>query len=1012
MQNADWVNTIDRQYACSVELSEYYKFINNSTAFYTYTQGEENFSVNDGKRWIKFNFNPEMVKGFFTLIDRCRRAKGEPLIMCVLERQAPHSGLYIDLDIETKNTKIAETFKETDFSRLGRLIVSHIKTNIEITSPVKTNLFFLVKPTLVKKPDDMWKYGIHILLPSMLFEKRLKQYLLKKMSEDERIKDFMRKHDVENIDKFFDTNSANVPAVLFGACSKQNMFKPYELRYAFEYSFDNDDEPPESAKIPIETLESKNLVSELALSNEIEPPLIPRKLFPANPSIASQLEKTPIVTEMVVDDTIKWDPECEIVHSLLDILPEKYYEDRNLWRNVVFALANSKKEFKQLAIDFSKKSKSKWDETAFNELWDYALSHTVPNPLTIRSIEYWAREHSKLMYDNVMKNNSRVLLRNYIFKSLGKLSNNQIAQLLSKIFATKFVTDVDPFLLRQDRYLWYEFVDYDDQREAGEIWKWRQVAVPEKISKYMSEELLQHVEEIRRELTTEVIDKSQELSELEIKTKKQIQKNLEHVKDELGSYQFKSHVIREAEMYFRRYNFISQIDKNGMLLGVGNGVLCLGKECKLINSHHEYILSLYTPVYYVPFNPMDEKIKKVMKAIEDIVYEPDAREWIMMFFAQCLDGERKEGIILLWEGSGQNGKTTLIQWVTKSLGKYASKLAMNLLTSDHETSDKPNSAAMRLKDLRFGYFEESRRGDKLNEARLKEVANPGFMTARDLHRKQEVFPVTCNCVATSQYPFIIDAVDHGTWRRIRHYQSKIQFKKDPDPAKPYEKKEDQDLIRRDDPDFQVAFLSVLTYYYEKLQKEYRGEIQNVPAPTIIKETEEFRSSRDSMHRYIRQNVVKSSCGNKYPLSYLVTRYIEWYAYNVDKNTPKIATIEQEFRNSLLSKYLSPLANGDYELVGCRIFAFSKDGGTVPDLHGGEEYLSSYITASAPTKNETGEVIMSSDETSEKTKDVTSEETKDVASEETKDVTSDATKDDADTQNIKIDELDWVIECFK
>jgi len=939
MQNAEWVNAIDRQRMYSAELAEYYQFLNNSSIYASFKTGEENFSVNDGKRWLKFNFPPDVVKQFFNIVEKCRKVKSESLIMCILERQAPCSGLYIDFDIETKDSNIS--FDEKELIKIGRFILNYVKQSTVITETTKVNLFFAVKPAIVKKSESLWKYGIHIICPNILIEKPFKQWLYQRMSEDTKIAEIMKKHNVENFDKVFDTNSANVPPVLFGVCSKQNMFKPYVLSCAYEYVIDTDpNEPIDCVKISQEELDKRNLVAELALSNETEPPLLPRRTFTPKPEIVTELEKQPKQNDLFVDDSFKWDPEHEIVKSLLDLLPEKYYEDRNLWRNVIFALANTKKELKQLAIEFSKKSKSKWDPDAFDDLWNYALEHTVERPLTIRSIEFWARENNRLLYENVMKNNSRVLLRNYIFNSFGKLTHNHIAQLLSKIFSTRFVTDVDQSMLK-DGYQWYEFVTSEEKKEKGEIWKWRSTILPERINFYISDQLISQVEEVGREINNELIERTAELSELEIKTKKQIVKNLDKIKSDLGSHVFKVNVLKESEPYFHQYGFLSRLDKDGSLMGVGNGVLILSDHCTLIDNPHEHCISKYSSIPFIPFDQQNEKTKKVLKAIEDIIFESDAREWIMMFFAQCLDGFQKEGLILLWEGSGQNGKTTLIQWVAKCLGQYASKLVMTLLTSDYETADKPNSAAMKIKGLRFGYFEESRRGDKLNEARLKELANPGSITARDLHKKQEMFPVTCNTVATSQYPFIIDATDHGTWRRIRHYKSKIQFKKDPDPNKPYEKQEDQNLIRKDDPDFLASFLSVLVHYYEQLQTKYGGEMKNVPCPTISHETEEFRISRDSIHRYICHNIFKSPLERKYSMSYLVKEYIAWYIMNVDKAPPKVATIEQEFRNSILSSYLSPLPSGDYELVGCRIKVSDKDSGTTQVLGEGEEYLSGY-----------------------------------------------------------------------
>jgi hypothetical protein len=115
----------------------------------------------------------------------------------------------------------------------------------------------------------------------------------------------------------------------------------------------------------------------------------------------------------------------------------------------------------------------------------------------------------------------------------------------------------------------------------------------------------------------------------------------------------------------------------------------------------------------------------------------------------------------------------------------------------------------------------------------------------------------CNFVSASQYDFIVDTTDHGTWRRLRHYTAKAKFVKNPEPSNPFEKKEDPRFVTEylDNPEFLSGMLSILTHYYERLLNEYGGELKNVRSPTIEAETDIFRISQDSLFRWIDQYIV-------------------------------------------------------------------------------------------------------------------------------------------------------------
>lgn len=499
----------------------------------------------------------------------------------------------------------------------------------------------------------------------------------------------------------------------------------------------------------------------------------------------------------------------------------------------------------------------------------------------------------------------------------------------------KYCVDIDVGSRGAQSYCWYEFVLPNEPQRPGEVWKWRKEVEPDNIHIYMSEKLTNVMNGVARQLETRRLNaKNEELAKYYVN----LAKSFNAAKLNIYNDTFKNGTLRQANYLFRRRGFVEQLDVNPDLFGTLNGVLHLGSKCSLIAQFHEHPISKFSPVAYVKFDPKnpDPWQQLVLDAIADIIVEQDARDWILFHAAQGLSSGPKEGIMLLWEGGGQNGKTSFLRWIAKVLGPYADKFNIQLLCSAREDADRPNSAVMRFKHLNYAYSEESNKSQMLNVARLKEMVNPGELSGRDLNSKQETFTMKTNMVAASQYSFIIDTTDHGTWRRLRHYTSKTKFRKNPDPLNPFEKADDQRFVRQfpTDPQFQSAVLSILIHYYERLQNEYNGELKNVPSQTIDCETDIFRIRQDAIHRWISQSVVSSpNCSNEYTISTLGNLYIDWFVRNIKPSKPPVFEIIKEIESSAIGKFLRPTQNRTLSMRGYRILTDDE-----MELRPGEEML--------------------------------------------------------------------------
>ena len=210
-------------------------------------------------------------------------------------------------------------------------------------------------------------------------------------------------------------------------------------------------------------------------------------------------------------------------------------------------------------------------------------------------------------------------------------------------------------------------------------------------------------------------------------------------------------------------------------------------------------------------------IKEIHKILKDIIYEEDVFEYILIYLASSLNNLMKEPILFLWQGSGANAKSTILEMIKNVLGPYAKKLPLSLITDKRESSQNANSALMQLKGARFGYFSEPEKNETLNTGRVKELLSGESLSSRELHSRQEIFENRSQLIAASNYDFLIPCSDNGIWRRIRYYNFKMKFCENPSKKNIFEKLINKTLITETikKKEYLEGFLSILVNYYDK-----------------------------------------------------------------------------------------------------------------------------------------------------------------------------------------------------
>jgi len=203
-----------------------------------------------------------------------------------------------------------------------------------------------------------------------------------------------------------------------------------------------------------------------------------------------------------------------------------------------------------------------------------------------------------------------------------------------------------------------------------------------------------------------------------------------------------------------------ELDQHRNLLVVNNGTVDL-RTGTLGLHRREDLATKLAPVDYDP----DAAAPSWVTFLEQILPDPDVREFLQRFAGYCLTGDVTEHVIAFLLGIGANGKTTFLEALTKVMGDYACQAAPDLLL---RRRDDPHPAGLAdLKGARLALASETGEGRHLDEALVKRLSGGDRIKARQLYKDWFEFDPTHKFVVATNHRPEITGTDQGIWRRIR-----------------------------------------------------------------------------------------------------------------------------------------------------------------------------------------------------------------------------------------------------
>jgi phage/plasmid-associated DNA primase len=877
------------------------------------------FRLNKADKEIKANitspngryFLPDTEKAgnFFSLLNQCHTKKFalhfREMQITDIENDVG-SGIMLDFDIyQESNKNPLETKNCQDFSSSVMDCLINM-LDYKGRDVVESYVGIIVKPRLVfNKDKNLWKNGFHMLIPNIwLAREQKKMFLQEILNNKECQREFMDLFEMP-LSSALDMQSASVPVYFVYNC-KEDVSEPYVLKDVSLYKskITNNGES-NSVKNSIAVVYSNrdtfpsSINRELSLSFKgIEKEKIFYKFKQEYAKRLQSKVREEITFTKEFDDSMAVfnhfnsyvDDNLEYYRTLVtEVLDPKRAEDRKLWRDAVFAIANINKPFrvafKEVARQFSMRCPSKYESESFESLWNQAIDSKSNNSLTYNSIVYWCKEDNPRKFNSILDKDITTIIEldafsreNFVLN--GSLFQYHFAYYIFHLFKQKFAYDVDG-----KNGKWYEFVIDNDEYKNGEVYKWRHEIKPDNLIIYISNRLPEIVSKV---LEKAEIRKSSVEDENIVKYIESRSEKLRKSGENLYKTEFKNGVIKEAESLFRRRGFIDSLDEAENVMGVANGVLLLDDDVKFISGYHEHLVSMYSEVAYYDFDINSKESTILLKMLMNIFPENelDMFHYLMYFLATCLDNRPKDSMFLILQGSGSNGKSSLLELAKTILGQYGAKVSMSILTEQRSGSGNANEQLMAYHRGRLAFYSETNKQEEINSAVVKEFTSQESMTGRGIFEKQRTFRPKCNHVVTTNYYPVIKTTDYGIWRRMKLYRHKVSFKPKHklDPNNKYEKEADENVAKEFsyNKGIKEAFLALLVEYYKDLQKNHGGKLSNIKSESLERDSLEYRNSMDTLNRFICENVIVSK-QSSVSINEIVDAYVDFLTEEYGKS---------------------------------------------------------------------------------------------------------------------------------
>ena len=202
-----------------------------------------------------------------------------------------------------------------------------------------------------------------------------------------------------------------------------------------------------------------------------------------------------------------------------------------------------------------------------------------------------------------------------------------------------------------------------------------------------------------------------------------------------------------------------EFDRFPMLLNVANGILNL-ETGELIDHDKGLFLTKYSPASFDPI----ASAPIFQKFLSEIQPDPGMRSFLQRYFGYCATGLTTEQDFAIFCGTGDNGKSVLIEIMSHVLGEYAVFLPRESILMKRQEEPIRNDLAM-LKGARIAICMESGVDRRLDETLVKSLTGQDTITVRRIYESPFTFKPECKIILGTNHKPQIRSNSYAIWKR-------------------------------------------------------------------------------------------------------------------------------------------------------------------------------------------------------------------------------------------------------
>jgi P4 family phage/plasmid primase-like protien len=490
-------------------------------------------------------------------------------------------------------------------------------------------------------------------------------------------------------------------------------------------------------------------------------------------------------------------PPIEAAKALLEIIDDQYFHDRDSWLKIGTALRKEYGDLDAFPL-FDKHSQRSDKYPGLRECKAEFEGMNVKSGVGFGTIIHYAKKSNETKtqqwfntYINKQpepQTNSTQILDPAINRAIQLASNNRYELLtqddygLAQIFLSEYRDDIRMVGEKGDgeAYVW------DENKLLWHRWK------PEFVKIYIQGKLRPIVQSIYKR-------EKDELNSMkgEIKRKGLNSKYKEKLGNRIDSKQKLVTILSKAVQYVTATRhakgimtqcihecldkeFEDLVNKSENELPMKGGMLINLKTGEVRKRTREDYWSFELDVSIA--DEVNQEFRDIgMKWLESICLELDSETKEMTNYLTELIGYSMTGrttersLFVLW-GHGRNGKTTLMEVISKIMGGFYTQLHDNVMM-ERNTSGSATPELMALLTARIGVLSETKKGANLDPKRVKELTGNDQISARALYSDMRTFkPIAKYFLLTNHLPKF-DARDQAMIDRVVLFPFQARFEK-------------------------------------------------------------------------------------------------------------------------------------------------------------------------------------------------------------------------------------------